>query len=192
MSQPVCFLDMDGVLADFVGGVLEFYKKDVPYREIKWDFFDQLGFKGKEKLFWEPLGYEFWKSLKPTEECFKIVSVVEKFFGDRVAILTSPCQTDGCVQGKIDWIKKHLPKYERRLLVGPCKSLLGAGSKLLIDDHDKNVDDFIQEDGHAILLPRPWNRNAGILDLDGDIRNYLIDALIGLKVFWRKNELLPS
>jgi 5'(3')-deoxyribonucleotidase len=154
--KNVALLDLDGVLVKFVQGALKFHNKQIPIEDITWNFDKQVCETPKQ--FWEPLGYDFWFNLEKTEECDKVVEIVERYFGERVVILSSPCRTKGCAEGKVDWIKKNLPQFERRFFIGQAKSLLAAPTKLLIDDYDKNIDEFEKEGGNAYLFPRPWNK----------------------------------
>lgn len=155
---PVCFLDLDGVLVDFVSGALALHGKTLDPAEVRWDFMAQIGFAGVDApRFWEPLGRAFWAGLGWTHEGRALLSEIERLFGENVAILTSPCETDGCIDGKRDWIKRHLPAYRRRLIVGSPKELLAAPGKILVDDHDGNEQAFAAKDGATILVPRPWN-----------------------------------
>ena len=156
-----CYLDVDGILADFVSGALAAHGKTLPYAETRWGFPEQIGFSGvDEPLFWLPLGYDFWRNLPLCPDAHNLVVAVESRFSDRVVLMTSPCDTPGAVEGKVDWIRHHLPEYRRRFFVGPAKHLAAAPCKLLIDDHDGNCDRFVAEGGNAWSPPRPWNRHA--------------------------------
>jgi hypothetical protein len=153
--SPTAFIDLDGVLVDFVSGVLAAHGARLPPREICWDFNTQLGLTAGE--FWAPCGKDFWESLSWTHEGPALLEAVEKVFGDNVVVLTSPCKTAGAVEGKVEWIRRNMPKYARRYFVGPPKHLLAGAGKLLIDDHDDNAKKFAAHGGRVVLVPRPWN-----------------------------------
>lgn len=158
--QKVCYLDLDGVLVDFVGGSLKLHGKHIPPSEVLWDFPQQVGFAGTwVSEFWDPLGHQFWANLKWTFEGPSLLASLEKLFGaENVVLMTSPCETPGSVEGKVEWIKKHCPGYARRFFVGPPKHLAAGPNKVLVDDHEGNTDKFEQHGGRTVLVPRPWNR----------------------------------
>lgn len=155
--KPVLFLDLDGVLVDFVGGALAHHGRHLPMHAVRWNFPEQVGFAKDCPTFWNTLGHDFWANLEWTPEGKSVVKVAEEIFADNVVIMTSPCDTPGAVEGKIAWIKKNMPKYRRRFFVGPPKALAASPSKILCDDHEGNVDQFLAEGGRAVLVPRPWN-----------------------------------
>lgn len=156
---PVCFLDLDGVLVDFVGGAFRLHGRSVPAADVQWGFPEQLGFSGvNDPAFWEPMGFDFWAGLAWTPEGRDVLRSVEAAFGDRVAVMTSPCDTPGAVEGKVAWVRRELPAYRRRFFVGPAKDMAAGPGKVLVDDHDANVDKFVAAGGAAVLVPRPWNR----------------------------------
>lgn len=164
----VCFLDLDGVLVDFVGGSLDLHGKTIPPDQVTWDFPQQVGFSGTRAAeFWAPLGREFWAGLGWSAEGDKLLKGIESIFGDNVVLMTSPCDTDGSVEGKVDWVKKNLPAYRRKFFVGPPKHLAAGPYKIMVDDHDANVDKFVSHGGKAVLVPRPWNRRRVMTDRDG-------------------------
>ncbi len=164
--RPVCLLDLDGVLVDFVGGALSLHGKHVPPSEVRWDFLTQIGLEPAD--FWRPLGRSFWAGLPWTAEGRELLDVVEDVFGpENVCLLTSPCATPGCCEGKLDWVARELPAYRRRVLVGACKHLVAGPGKLLLDDHDANVEAFREAGGSAILVPRPWNDRRAECDGQG-------------------------
>jgi hypothetical protein len=162
------FFDLDGCLADFVGGALKHHGVHLPAMDVKWDFLVDIGFKGRENEFWEPLGREFWSGLPLLEDGVKFLSKVETLIpSKRIAFLSSPCATDGCCDGKRDWVRKHFPEYSRRLLLGSAKEVCANRHSILIDDHDNNCDQFEMFGGRAFLLPRPWNRGRHFVTEDG-------------------------
>lgn len=166
-KQPheVCYLDMDGVLVDFVGGSLRYHGKHLAPADVRWEFPTQVGFSGTwASEFWDKLGFDFWANLEWTHEGKDLLYAIEEKFGDNVILMTSPCATAGSVEGKISWINSNLPKYARKFMVGPAKHLTAGPGKLLVDDYEGNTDKFVEHGGRAVLVPRPWNRRIGETD----------------------------
>jgi 5'(3')-deoxyribonucleotidase len=71
--------------------------------------------------------------------------------------MTSPCDTFGCYDGKRDWLKRHYPGFENRIVATKQKHMLAARNKILIDDHEMNCEMFRCCGGYAITPARPWN-----------------------------------
>ena len=116
-----------------------------------------LGMTARE--FWEPMGYSFWVHLPTTEHGAEILGALELLVGaPRVCILTSPASNRGAVEGKVAWIRRELPEYRRRFLVGPDKTFCAGPGSLLVDDFERNCLAFEQAGGASLLVPAPWNR----------------------------------
>lgn len=151
------FIDMDGVLADFVGGAALFHKKD-RWSVVTSDITECWNMPKED--FWKPLGYDFWVNLPKTEEADYIIGLCEEELpSENIAILTSPCKTNGCSDGKREWINKHFPKYKKRILMGSAKHFCASPDALLIDDSDDKIAKFVNAGGEGFLYPRPWNCN---------------------------------
>ena len=158
--------DLDGVLADFTGGMCRAHGRSNPWTES-----ESAGVYALDKLwgmtpaeFWRPADSEhFWAELEPTPEAFVLVRALEENVGAKnVAFLSSPNLALSCMAGKLRWIRQHFPDYSRRFLFGPRKEFCaGSPAHLLIDDHDSNVQDFRMAGGTAVLFPRPWNMLSG-------------------------------
>lgn len=155
MTQPVCYLDLDGVLVDFVAGALAIHGADIEPGQVRWDFWTQLGMD--ESAFWAPMGFDFWAGLGWTAEGKELLHGVEAIFGEKVLLMTSGL-LPGAVEGKATWIRRELPEYTRRFFVGAAKHLTAGPGKVLLDDHDGNTDRFAAHGGRAVLVPRSWNR----------------------------------
>jgi 5'(3')-deoxyribonucleotidase len=154
----ICYLDLDGVLVDFVGGCCRVHDLPNPYLKKS-----SLGNFRIDKLwglgagqFWEPLNHEFWATLGWTEDGQEILEAVEELFDD-VYILTSPSSNPEASSGKMEWVLKNIPNYTRRTILTGNKFLLAQKNRLLVDDHDKNIVLFEKYNGKAIQVPRPWN-----------------------------------
>jgi 5'(3')-deoxyribonucleotidase len=159
-------LDMDGVLTDFNGAIASYYGKtlpDYPFNPDKqtiqqqWNIEPLFGMSSAQ--LWDPLGREFWATLPPLPWFKEVVGLLENHFGEQnICLLTSPIKTAGAIEGKIDWIREHLPQYRRRFLVGPCKDFCASPRHALVDDHSVNIEKFQDEGGQTFLFPAPWNR----------------------------------
>ena len=153
------FLDMDGVLVNFCGAALAHHNKFIEPCEVRWNFMSQVGFTGaNDQEFWEPLGFDFWANLDWTDEGKRLLQLVESIAGRRnIAIMTSPCRTTGCAEGKIAWIERECPAYARQYFLGTAKHLCASRNAILIDDNEDNCFKWAERGGLSILVPRPWN-----------------------------------
>lgn len=169
-----CLLDMDGVLVDFqkdatkVWGINE-DPYDIPDMPFSW--WKHYGIP--TQVFWQKCGYDFWANLDWHPEGMQILKIVEETFGkENVCLLTAPCPTRGCRDGKVDWVRKHMPEYESRMLMGEAKGFCTSLNRWLIDDANHNEETFKKKGGNFILVPRKWNRLRG-----KDAIPHLVDAL---------------
>lgn len=153
-------LDMDGVLADFVGGICKAHALPNPYLDPanhgRYCIEEIWGVTPAK--FWAPTDEEFWTFLEPTPEADEIVRLCTSAVGkENITVFSSPCATRGCMEGKYEWLRRHFPQFYRQFLFGPQKYLCAQSGHWLIDDFDQNVQQFRSAGGWAWLFPRPWN-----------------------------------
>lgn len=154
------FLDMDGVIADFVGAIHKAHGREYCYSDLavrgQFEIPPIWGCTAEE--FWKPDSSEFWDSIEPMPDAGEIVSILSGLIdSSEIAVLTSPSDGSGCVPGKRAWIKRYFPQLQKNMIFTSAKQFLAGPDKLLVDDRDKNVADFRKYGGQAILIPRHWN-----------------------------------
>jgi len=159
------FLDMDGVIADFVGAALRTHNAIGLYEKGRAQNCDDiaklLGISQKD--FWGKLDEDpqFWYSLRPTHDAEQLVEFAEDLVGrEHVAILTSPAQSEHCVPGKRAFIARHFPQFSQRIIFCPSatKCFVAGPQRVLVDDKESNVEEFRRAGGIGVLVPREWNR----------------------------------
>lgn len=157
--QRLCFLDMDGVLCDFVRGSFAFHGKYLEYEEVSWDYHEKLGLTPEE--FWLPFDEGFWAGLSKFSHLPDLLGMVENCFGiDNVFICTMPRLTGGCAVGKVKWVEREIPRHQQRLILTDRKDIFSGPNRILIDDSDNNCRQWNQCGGKSILFPQPWNALA--------------------------------
>lgn len=174
MHNNGLLVDLDGVLVDFVRGTLALHHADLEYKDVRWDF-DKTLFPSNVGKFWEPLGFDFWANLDWTPFGKDLLSgLVEIAGANNICFCTSPCQTIGSVEGKIEWLRRNIPSMSRQFMVTPVKYFAAKGN-ILVDDRDENCSDFIKHGGTSLLVPALWNNNAALCDTQGIflVQNYL-------------------
>lgn len=176
---PHIFLDMDGVLTDFVTATLTLHGQ--PHALQTWptgqrDIPQVLGVSKSE--FWRRVdeqGADFWAGLAPFPWCDELVALVREF--GPLTVLTSPSQSPACLDGKVRWLYEHFPKVGGKrftdFLIGNQKHLLAQPGRVLIDDTPSHVDAFRAAAGEAILFPQPWNANHAVVDRLAYVRSEL-------------------
>ena len=151
------FLDLDGVIRDWDGGVFKLYNIDYQetfsYPEIRDMIIHQKNISNDD--FWNNQGELFWLGLKMYSWAPEILKMLPF---NNTYILTSPTLNNaGWSQ---EWIKINMPKFghNKQYLIGPAKHCCANPNTLLIDDYEINVDKFRERGGNAILFPQSWNR----------------------------------
>lgn len=167
MASPILYLDLDGVLVDFNRGLLALRGSKLITGEIRvWEYWTQLGITKEE--FWKGTDADFWRNLAWTKEGPEFLYLVENIFGqENIVLLTSPGPIPGSVQGKIDWIEKHMPAYKNQYLLGAPKDRAASPAKVLVDDYNENIKKFLAGRGKAVMVPRPWNDRRTDADWTG-------------------------
>jgi hypothetical protein len=116
--------------------------------------------------FWDCFDQGAWATVPLSDEFHVILCASRAIVGTKnVFILTRPVAYPGCLEGKRQWIKQFMPsEMEENYLIGKDKYLCGTNSPehLLIDDVEKNVDNWRAAGGSAVLFPRPWNGKWGV------------------------------
>lgn len=154
------YLDMDGVLADFMVGVCGWLGVRNPYQPAaiagalgNWDTPELLGMEEEE--FFEPcLKFDFWANLPRTREAGDIMELTADF---GPTILSTPSgDFVSCKGGKERWLDKHFGEYDIDLITTTNKAMY-AKCNVLIDDNERNCKEWMANGGRAFLVPRPWN-----------------------------------
>lgn len=160
--KKITFIDIDGVLCDFVGGVhkafgLSYDYNKYPYSLGEWFWYEEAGLTEEEVN--KVCTADFWENLEWMHDGENSLYLIENTRrGDEIYLLSCPMKNPESTTGKIKWINKHMPKYSNSFIITPVnKGILAGPDRTLFDDRDKNVDDFIKNGGEAVLVGRPWN-----------------------------------
>jgi 5'(3')-deoxyribonucleotidase len=164
MSIERIFIDMDGVLADFISSAMAVHGATydaITYPRMEWSIAKVLGITEDE--FWEKIDEmapDFWPHIPPYEWMELLVDTAATIAP--IALLSTPSLHPSCHYGKRQWVDKHLPGVE--LILCKSKFLLSKPGRVLIDDNDGNCAKWEAEGGTAMLFPQPWNGNHRFMD----------------------------
>ena len=164
---PLIFCDIDGTLVDYIGGICQAWGINNPYLEDSPQYQEVVGIYDLCQTLSMPqrqldsIGscHNFWKRLRWLKDGRQLLQLVERIVGkENVRLLSQPTNEAFSYAGKMLWIKRHLPDYVGRSLLGVCKTDAGGPGKILIDDCEENIEAWKKLGGIGILVPRPWNR----------------------------------
>lgn len=147
------FLDMDGVMADFVSGAIEAADLPLTHDQVtRWNFFQD--FMTSEE-FWKRIHdtYEFWEGLEPYPWARELYDLCCGF--DDVIFLSDSSHDDEAPSGKVKWLRRHgfLADDASNYMLGRQKGIVAVRGSVLIDDNWGNCSDW----NRSILFPQPWN-----------------------------------
>ena len=171
-------LDVDGVLADFFGAALRAHGSEHladNWPAGHWEMMDVMGLG--HNAFWEPLdNFAFWDSCQLYPGAQDFVNSLGAL-GD-VYFATIPSTSAESTAAKVRWLHRHFPDHTG--MVGKPKWLLAHPEHLLIDDSDKNCDEFAHHGGMVWQYPRRWNRLHAQDPMDYDTALRCITAYLRL------------
>ncbi|MBT5018901.1 hypothetical protein OAF98_01380 [Planctomicrobium sp.] len=170
--KPIIFLDMDGVLFDFVaafGKVLNIPDIEERLTPGVRNIAPQIGMTKDEM--WEKIslhGSSFWQEMPEYPWFHELVDLVEDYSSEWY-ILSSPARSSDSLKGKLESLKRMFGERFRRYILTPNKRLLAGRNRILIDDYERHCEEFENNGGKAILFPRQWNSHHGMAN---DPMNY--------------------
>jgi len=163
ISQPVLYLDLDGVLADLYGYAAEIH--DV-------DHYNQMTDDQWETFFRNTDAYHLFRSLNIFSTNEQLLAIIKQYAG-KYTILSSPLNFDpkGSIRGKREWIKNNIIRNKPDNIIFEHQKEKYAVQpdgtpNILIDDFGPNIE--------------KWNSAGGIgikYQADEDSLNVVIDGL---------------
>jgi hypothetical protein len=157
-DKPIVYLDMDGVLADFFGGVEKLYGVS-HWKELTADKTKDL----KKEVIDRITGTDFFATLPKFPTADGLIELVKKFTGGTFSINTSPLRGDHENSGKYKkvWISNNIETPAEIVVTGRketyAKDKASGTPNILIDDRPVNIQKWQAAGGYGILYQA--NRN---------------------------------
>ena len=147
-NLPRIYLDMDGVLFDFVKNI----EQTTGLSINQWT---NLGRKER----WDPIiaKKDFWSKGPWLNEGKKLYNFVKKYKPHILSAYVEHAHDPNCIPGKAKWAmqKAGIPRNRINLVMRSQKKdyAMNAGQPaILIDDYDKNTREFTQKGGIGITF----------------------------------------
>lgn len=165
--KPKIFLDLDGVVVDWLGGSLKvcgFSADDAGIRKHlrEGGMIDDVLPGGRKQLTSavNAAGPAFWTDLEFLPWGRQLVALAQSFKETHdFAFLTSPGKFPLAAQGKVAWLLAHYP--EESIIICRDKHLCASSAALLIDDADYQIQPFTRNGGRGYLWPNQYSLQDG-------------------------------
>jgi len=155
------FLDMDGVLSDFVRACEMLFNRNL-YHSAMWEkstVYDRIGVP--EDIFWrfiEMNSKEFWLNMPEYNIAKTLFYTCTDYVGkENVFICSTPCADPNSAGYKAAWINKRFGILPENYFLCKQKHLIARDNHILIDDQDSVIEKWDVAGGIPIMVPRPWN-----------------------------------
>jgi nicotinic acid mononucleotide adenylyltransferase len=151
-GKPTVYLDMDGVLADFFGGVEKMYGVD-HWKQLTSDKTKDL----KKEVIDRITGTDFFATLPKFQSADALIDMVQNFTGGKFSINTSPLRGDNENSGKYKkvWISNNIEQPDEIIVTGRketyAKDKASGTPNILIDDRPVNIQRWQGAGGYGIL-----------------------------------------
>ena len=151
-SKPIVYIDMDGVLADFFGGVEQMYGVQ-HWKELVSDKTKDL----KTEVINRITGTDFFATLPKFNDVGELISMVKEFTGGNFSINTSPLRGDNENSAKYKklWIQNNIEQPDEIVITGRkesyAKDKASGTPNILIDDRPVNIQRWQGAGGYGIL-----------------------------------------
>ena len=151
-GKPIVYLDMDGVLADFFGGVEFLFGVD-HWKELTNDKTKDL----KKQVIDRITGTDFFAVLPKFPTADALIDMVKKYTGGKFSINTSPLRGDNENSAKYKriWISNNIEQPDEIIVTGRkesyAKDKASGTPNILIDDRPINIQKWQASGGYGIL-----------------------------------------
>lgn len=151
-KQPVVYLDMDGVIADFFGGVEKMFGVK-HWKELTSKL---SGGQLKQEVIDRITGSDFFAHLPKFNTADSLIQLIKSATGGKFSILTSPLIGDhaNSAEQKKVWISKNIERPDEVIVSGRkekwAKQKDGTPN-ILIDDRPVNIEKWEAKGGFGIL-----------------------------------------
>jgi len=151
-GKPTVYLDMDGVLADFFGGVEKLYGVE-HWKQLTNDKTKDL----KKEVIDRITGTDFFATLPKFQSADSLIDMVKQFTGGTFSINTSPLRGDHENSGKYKkvWISNNIETPAEIIVTGRketyAKNKASGTPNILIDDRPVNIQRWQAAGGYGIL-----------------------------------------
>jgi len=151
-SKPIVYIDMDGVIADFFGGVEKLYGVQ-HWKELVSDKTKDL----KTEVINRITGTDFFATLPKFNDVGELISMVKEFTGGHFSINTSPLRGDheNSTKYKKLWIQNNIEQPDDVIVTGRkesyAKDKASGTPNILIDDRPVNIQRWQGAGGYGIL-----------------------------------------
>lgn len=153
------FLDLDGVLVNWSGGLCNLLGIDPLCEEaqkiMRADYMIQGWKFGSPKDVDDAViaaGYDFWINLELTSWAHRLVELCKKY--GEVYFLTSPGVFHAGAHAKLDYIRDNFDS--KNYILTKHKYLCSKKDCILIDDMKKNIEEWDAEEGLSFHWPCQW------------------------------------
>jgi len=151
-GKPTVYIDMDGVLADFFGGVEKMYGVE-HWKQLTSDKTKDL----KKEVIDRITGTDFFATLPIFGSAGELISMVKEFTGGKFSINTSPLRGDheNSAKYKKLWIQNNIEQPDEIIVTGRkesyAKDKASGTPNILIDDRPVNIQRWQGAGGYGIL-----------------------------------------
>ena len=165
---------MDDVLFDNSGEIFRFHNLPYPYEDEnnfgRYDCHNLVGYHHDQM--WGNLPESYWENLPKLPWTDLLVEWCMDCVGDEnVFILGYPINFKECSSGKAKSIAKHWPELSSNLILTKAKYACVGTDGLLIDDSEKNEQDFIKhgKEENFFLFPSKLNWKYHLMKQDENL-----------------------
>ena len=167
-GKPVVYLDMDGVIADFFGGVEKLYGVS-HWKQLTSDKSKDL----RQDVIDRITGTNFFETLPKFPSADPLIAMIKKFTGGRFSILTSPLRGDhdNSAKWKKVWINQNIEQPDETIVSGRKEKYATSKgtANILVDDRPINIQKWQDKGGYGILYQA--NKNS-LSTIEQALKNY--------------------
>ena len=167
-GKPVVYLDMDGVIADFFGGVEKLYGVS-HWKQLTSDKSKDL----RQDVIDRITGTNFFETLPKFPSADPLIAMIKKFTGGKFSILTSPLRGDhdNSAKWKKVWINQNIEQPDETIVSGRKEKYATSKgtANILVDDRPINIQKWQDKGGYGILYQA--NKNS-LSTIEQALKNY--------------------